>query len=368
MANDDQQKPARNPADKERSRQQSRAVSGKQAARAAASRPAQGAKGGKGAKGGGQRPAQGKGPRAQAGGGSGRSGRPRSTGVPVPPRRSPGSLITWGVVGLVIVIVVVLVVVKISSGSSGSGTLVSPGPVPATVLHDVTHIPASVYDSVGVSSPTITVTAPKVVNGKTLLKIEGKPGVFFLGGEFCPFCAAERWTVIASLSRFGTFSGLKTMESNPTDTDPSTQTFTFVDTKFTSSYLGADLHELYSNRWNSARTNHEILKPLDKSESKLVTTYDKGTSSTSTGSIPFMDIGNKIISSGASYTPSVLQGLSREQIASDLSDPSNPVTKAIITTANYQSASYCSIDGEQPASVCTSKGVAAAAAALKLKS
>jgi hypothetical protein len=44
------------------------------------------------------------------------------------------------------------------------------------------------------------------------------------------------------------------------------------------------------------------------------------------------------------------------------------VTQAIIASANYLSAGTCAIDGQQPASVCTSKGVTAASKSLKLTS
>ena len=61
-----------------------------------------------------------------------------------------------------------------------------------------------------------------------------------------------------------------------------------------------------------------------------------------------------------------MNGLTREQIASGLSDPTNPVTQAIVATSNYISASICKITGGQPANVCTSKGVQAAAKAMKI--
>jgi hypothetical protein len=31
--------------------------------------------------------------------------------------------------------------------------------------------------------------------------------VFFLGAQFCPFCAAERWALVGALERFGTLTG-----------------------------------------------------------------------------------------------------------------------------------------------------------------
>jgi hypothetical protein len=57
---------------------------------------------------------------------------------------------------------------------------------------------------------------------------------------------------------------------------------------------------------------------------------------------------------GASYDPAVLAGLSWATIATDLHNPSSPVTKAIGGTANYITAAICKMTGNQPASACTS--------------
>jgi len=43
------------------------------------------------------------------------------------------------------------------------------------------------------------------------------------------------------------------------------------------------------------------------------------------------------------------------------------VSQQILVSSNYISASVCHIDGEMPASVCTSAGVKAAAAGIGLK-
>ena len=40
-----------------------------------------------------------------------------------------------------------------------------------------------------------------------------------------------------------------------------------------------------------------------------------------------MNIGNEFLISGASYSPSILAGLSREEIAANLNDPTNPATQ-----------------------------------------
>ena len=81
-------------------------------------------------------------------------------------------------------------------------------------------------DAVGLPSTSIVVP-PTVKTGQPALTIDGKPGAVFIGGEFCPYCAAERWALIMAFSKFGTFSGLKETTSSPWDTDPSTATFSF---------------------------------------------------------------------------------------------------------------------------------------------
>lgn len=368
MADDSERQPARNQTDKERSRAQSRAVSGKEAARGAGGRPGQGSK--PGSRGPGQK-------RGAGGRGPGKGGGPRGArgGAPAPggtPRRSPTALLTWGIVALVLIVVIVLVVVKLTGTSGNPSSTFTSGPVPATIEQQVLHIPASVYDTIGVSSPTVTVSPPHQIKGQPPLTFDGKPGVFYMGGEYCPFCAAERWAMVATYSRFGTLTGLQTMQSSSTDVYANTQTFTFAQAHYTSPYLSLVTRELYSNQENAAGTGYVILQPLSSSQRSLAKKYDSskytGSSTSSSGSIPFIDIGNKFIVSGASYSPAVLQGLTRAQIAAGLTTTKSPVTKAIISASNYLSASTCNSNGEKPASVCTSKGVKAAAKSMGLTS
>ena len=69
---------------------------------------------------------------------------------------------------------------------------------------------------------------------------------------------------------------------------------------------------------------------------------------------------------GPSYDPTVLAGLTQAQIADALSNPTSPITQAIVGTANYISAGICSVTSQQPSSVCTMSGVTAASKALGL--
>ena len=82
--------------------------------------------------------------------------------------------------------------------------------------------------------------------------------------------------------------------------------------------------------------------------------------------IPFIDIDNGALISGASFNPGVLSGLSWSQIADGLSDPSNPATQSIVAAANDITATVCASTHGLPASVCSTPGVEAAATSLGL--
>ena len=149
--------------------------------------------------------------RAERGGGGGNKPRPGGRPAPGPqPRRFSGAMMAWGAVGLVIVIVAVLVVVKVATGSSAGATSYTPvTAAPASVVKDVTTIPASVYNKVGVNFPSAAqpVSPPIKLKNQPPLTIEGKsPAMLYYGAEYCPYCAAERWGIVAALSRFGTWS------------------------------------------------------------------------------------------------------------------------------------------------------------------
>ena len=377
--------PQTSQADKDRSKQMSRAVTGKaasrqsgQAARSAPARPATRAAQQRASTAGrGPNQASGRGPaRGGNGGGGGRGPGRNGPGPPAAgPRRSPTSLLTWGAVALVLVIVVVLVVVKISGGGPGTSTGPIATPTSPAIVSAVTGVPASVYDTIGITSSVSPIDPPVVTKAQPALSFSTPsgtklPGVYFYGAEYCPYCAAERWVLVTALSRFGTFKGLDNMESSSSDVFPSTQTFTFAHATYTSKYIVFRPQEYYSNQVNSSGTGYKILQPFKGNEAKLVGTYDTskyfpGTLQQGENGFPFIDIGNKVLSS-TNYAPSLLQNVTRNEIASGLTDAKNPVTQAIIASANYLVAGTCAITKQQPASVCTSKGVMAAAKALKL--
>jgi hypothetical protein len=182
--------------------------------------------------------------------------------------------------------------------------------------------------------------------------VNGKPQVLYVGAEYCPYCATERWPMIVALSRFGTFSGLKTTHSSSTDVYPNTQTFSFHDAKYTSPYLDFTGVEMQSNKQQG-----DGYAPLDKltaAQQKIFDTYDNPpyVSSQSSNGIPFIDFGGKYIVDSVTYDPAVLQGKSASDIASALSDPTTKVAQGADGAANTFTAAICSLTHDQPAKVC----------------
>lgn len=288
----------------------------------------------------------------------------------------PAGLFTWIAVGLVVVIVVALVIIKLSSGSpttGGSSTFQATSP---TIVSELSHVPTSVFNTVGVTSPVAQVTAPYPLKSQPPLTAKSASGavlpeVFYLGAEFCPFCAAERWPTIIALSRFGTFSGLGDMSSTSSDF-LGTPSFTFVNAKYRSKYLAFKSVEASSNVFDTKTNFWAPLQKVTSGEQALMTKYQSskfipGWTAQDNGSIPFITLDNKFIVPGAQFTPSTLANQSRGDIAAGLSNATSPITQAIISAANEWTAALCVATNGQPANVCTSAGVSAAKKAMGIK-
>ena len=99
-------------------------------------------------------------------------------------------------------------------------------------------------------------------------------------------------------------------------------------------------------------------------DQKTFDTYNKAPYVAQGGGIPFMDIGGTYVTSGASFSPGILAGKTRAQIAKAITDPSSTIGKAVLGNANVLSAAICKATGDKPATVCTSPGVKAGAVAL----
>ncbi len=125
------------------------------------------------------------------------------------------ALIVTGSVVAVLAIVVAFVLIKVNnnnSSSSGNASTSTTGTVlPASVQKDITTVPASALDKVGIGSVPSFMAAseggqpPINAISDTALTSAGKPEMLYIGAEFCPYCAAMRWSMARS-TQFGTLS------------------------------------------------------------------------------------------------------------------------------------------------------------------
>ncbi|GAA3095776.1 thiol-disulfide isomerase/thioredoxin [Kribbella aluminosa] len=269
-------------------------------------------------------------------------------------------LLAAGAVVLVVVIVGGLIAIRLAGGGKKTAQGAS-GALDSSLVTALGSIPDSTFATVGSSGVQ---TAPSAINNQPPLTDNGKPKVLYIGAEYCPFCAAERWPVVVALSRFGTFKDLGTTHSASADVHPNTPSLSFHGSTYTSQYLSFTGVETTTNE-----VQGNSYKPLDTpsaADQATLQKYDNVpyVSKDSAGSIPFIDLGNKFIGSGATYNPDVLAGKTQAQVVDALKDPSSPITKAVIGSANVYTAAICKLTNNQPAKVCSTEAVTAAAGKL----
>jgi hypothetical protein len=160
--------------------------------------------------------------------------------------------------------------------------------------------------------------------------------------------------MVVALSRFGSFSGLKTTQSSSVDQYPNTHTFSFHGATYTSPYLAFTGVEMQSNQQQG--DGYATLDTPTAEQQQLLATYDTpaylGAGAT-TGAIPFIDFGGRFLVSGATYSAAVLEGKSQNEIAAALSDPTSAIGRGAIGVANSFTAAICSLTQNRPALVCT---------------
>ena len=257
------------------------------------------------------------------------------------------AMIAAASVALVVALVIVLIVVRLTRAPAPAGTASTAAD--AAITREITTVPASAFNQVGGG----TAAGLKAITGQAELAAGGKPELLYMGGEFCPYCAAERWAIAVAVSRFGTLTGLHFIHSSPTDSYPNTPTLSFYRSGYASKYLKFVPVEWYGEQPDpSTPFRHVYLQHPSQQQIALFTRY-------ANSAIPFVDIGNRYVVPNTQYLPSDLAGLSWAQVAAAMHDPSSTVGKDIDGAANMITAAICKVTNGQPGNVCTSAGVTA---------
>lgn len=263
--------------------------------------------------------------------------------------RRPWGLIS-GVLGAVALFVIVVVVLDLTlTGNLKQDTQVLPAP--ASLVGSLTSIPISTLEAVKtgtISNPPVNIPA---ADKAAPLSSGGLPEVGYVGAEFCPYCALQRWSLVIGLSHFGTWSNLHLIRSSVYETQSNLATFSFAyGAKLSSPYVAFVGREYQNNV--SLHHNGQPYGSLQALPTTLATafsTIDSG------GGYPFLDYGGKMAQVGSEASTAdvaALQGLTWDQIAQQLHNPKSAVAKEILGGANYVIAATCLISGQRPGAIC----------------
>lgn len=254
----------------------------------------------------------------------------------------------YAYLAILVVIVVVVALLFTSSAPGGPGSNLSSfdnAPVPVSLVSAL-HVSDPVANAVG-QGLVLTKYFPQSVNG-TALTLNGKPEVLYIGADYCPYCALERWGLIIALMRFGNFTNLHYMTSSAVDSYPNTPTFTFYNSSYQSDYISFVGVEEFTNKVNTSTNYYQVLQKPDASQSLIASTYDTG------GGIPFIDFANVSAQLGASYSdPTILDSMDWSQIAGQLNNTSSVQSQVVVGTADVITAQICMLTNNTPSSVCS---------------
>jgi thiol-disulfide isomerase/thioredoxin len=264
-----------------------------------------------------------------------RSGRRRPTG------RGPVATTPWWAgplpVAGILVVVLLAVVLFIFLGRSQP-----PPPHSAATDGQVLAMIASldVQGTEAVGASGIKNPLQPVKGVPPLTGAGGKLEVLYIGAEFCPFCAAERWSLAVALGRFGTLSGVGLTTSSSSDVFPDTPTFTFLKATYASDVLAfASVEETDRDR-----------NPLQTPTADQQRLFEQLNAQRS---IPFVDLGNRYVAVGSGFQPDVLAGQTWLQVATELRDnPRGPTAGPILGNANWITAGICQGLANPPLATC----------------
>jgi len=267
-------------------------------------------------------------------------------------------MIAGATVGVVAIVVIALVIAALQGGTDVTGQ--SSTALDQATFAKVTSVPAASLDTVGAGASD---NPPKTIDAPALTK-DGKPRVLYVGAEYCPYCATERWPLVVALSRFGTWNNLSASFSAPApEVNPNTATVSFHGATYSSQYVSFTGYETSTNKQTNGQWGK--LDTLEGEDLALFQKFNAPPYVQSSGAIPWINLGGTSIQAGASYNSAVILNKTQAEIATALADPTTDIAKGVNGAANVLTAQICKSTNQQPTAVCTAPGVVAAAAKLQ---
>ncbi|MGC8625943.1 MAG: DUF929 family protein [Acidimicrobiales bacterium] len=260
-----------------------------------------------------------------------------------------------------VVVVVVAAAVLVSASLLGNGKAASAGgklspgeyALPAGVLAAVKAVPTAKLLSAASSKANYAVPAEALPARTKLLTTAGKPTIVFVGADYCPYCAAERWPLVMALSKFGSFSHLVGTSSSSSDVYPSTPTFSFYGSSYKSPYLNFVTAELATDKVDPSTGSYQTLQQPTALEQSLLNQWDKPPYTSEQGAIPFVYLAGRYVLIGAQYDASHISGWQMDRAAAYITAGDNSTSLGAEAAAGYLVREICSITHDRPANVCS---------------
>ena len=236
---------------------------------------------------------------------------------------------------------VVIIAVVVAVGVAGSASAAPRQPVPATAVSQMQSI--SLQTMTDAASKVTQLQFAASAKGGPLVS-GGKPEVLFIGAEFCPICAAERWPMTIALMKFGTFTNLQ--ETRSAVADGNAGTWSYYGSTYNSQYLSFDPNELYTNQ-----PSGNYYKPLQKlsASDQAIWTANEGSSL----SFPFIDLGGKEVLETAQYNPSTIYYKNFQTVLGAVGSNDNSLGASVDASAAVFTKYLCGLTNNQPGSVCS---------------
>lgn len=248
------------------------------------------------------------------------------------------NLMAGGSVALVVALVAVVVAIGLSSSSTKAAPRVALTAAQESHLTTVpvsTLVAASGSDAGSSLIPAYEIDSSAYTSG-------GKPAILYIGAEFCPVCATERWPMVVALSQFGTFRNLS--QTRSAVRDGNLATVTFYGSAYTSRYLTFRPVEVSTNVQKG--NGYEPLESPTPAEVQLW----RGVLGSET--FPFVYLGGKYVLNTYQYPATFIQGLNFTQIEAAVGNNSTQVGASIDAAAAAMVKYICGITGQQPAATC----------------
>jgi hypothetical protein len=243
---------------------------------------------------------------------------------------------------VVVVIVVALVVAKVAGAGSGGAPR---QPLPAADAAKLTSVPLTTLLAAGAKQSVIWPTSISQAS----LSAGGKPDMLYIGAEFCPICATQRWPMTVALSHFGTFTNLQ--QTHSAVSDGNIPTLSYYGSTFTSPYLTFTPVENTTNQPTSSG-----YKPLQTPTPAQNALWQANSPNGET--YPFIYIDGKWLLQTSQFPDTALEGHSFNQILNSVGNNNTTIGAAIDASAAVLIQKICSVTGEQPAATCAASRAA----------